>query len=666
MMMKTKILEKGYMEYTGHKVLKSIMDNSTPAIDLFVREVIQNSADAVLKNKDYARIEFNIGNFDNNSLCNCIPDFKTKLKELNPNNLYKFISISDSNTSGLLGKSIKNEDGGPNNLFNLVYDFMNDKDDDLAGGSYGVGKSVYYRYGNGLCFYYSRTFENGTYQNKLAGCLIQDEKKANCILGKKSRGLAYLGNIENDIPMPIYDDEQISEFLNIFDLSLYTGDKTGTIVIIPYLDEKLMLDNYNNSDDDVQKYWLEDLESCLKMSIQRWYFPKINNENYKGKYLRIAVNHSHVELCDFFEKMQQLYMGTLKDIKKEDITGKGFDDNSLGTMFYKVFTKDELNVLLPPDNNPSPKYFVDSIEDCDKTGLLFYTRKPGMILNYFNKDFGTYDIEDGKYLIGIFVLNDDLTIKNENLGKYMRKTEKANHDSWNNDKFEEFPVLSKKRPYAKICAYIKNKLSAEFKQTQAINLDGSSNILQRKLGMKLLPPLDFGTNPSITPNIVKKEPLTPKKNKIVIDFNGLNSKGNLVYNIEFILKSDEKFKMLLQIKAGTKKLNFKEWEDMGFELPCNIERIDVVEFWIDQAKRAIPSSIDLHNDFIKRKKKIINGIEVYKVRGIATNSCIPSGVIIYNSTGKQLKMKLAMQVKPFDNRYAIGVTTSIEKENSHE
>ena len=147
------------------------------------------------------------------------------------------------------------------------------------------------------------------------------------------------------------------------------------------MDVNLLLINNKNFDDDTSRYWLNDIDECLSMAIQRWYFSRINNEFFQGKYLRIAINGSKVELCDFYKTLQDLYNGTVNGCKSVKITGKKFAETDiLGTFNYKVFTKEELGVHTPPTNYPSPKYFVDSNLDVDRNGLLFYLRKPGMVL----------------------------------------------------------------------------------------------------------------------------------------------------------------------------------------------------------------------------------------------------------------------------------------------
>ena len=346
------------------------------------------------------------------------------------------------------------------------------------------------------------------------------------------------------------------------------------------------------------------------------------------------------------KSLQDLYNGTLAECKIEKISGKGFSpDEILGDFIYKEFTADELKIHIPPENNPYPKYFVDSNIDVDKNGLLFYTRKPGMILNYDNSEFGTYEIEENKYLIGIFKLNDELVISDEKLGIYIRKTEKSNHFEWNNDNIKDFPVLSKKKPFKKISATVRSLLNDVFKQNKAVSLESSTTILQKKYGEKLLPPQDFGEKPTIPPTPpVSPTPPVIKKNKVLINFNGLNSNGLLSYIVEFILQKDDRMKFKVDIKAGSKTYPFLNWEELGFSFPCAIRKIEIVEFYIDKSKKSFPQIISLDENFIKRRKKILDDVDIYKIKGLATKQLVPYGFVISNAMEKPLRIKMNLEI----------------------
>ena len=61
--MKIEIAEPGKMTQSGSSLLRLIQNNSTPLIDLLIRESIQNSLDAAKDSVDYVNMEFKTGSF---------------------------------------------------------------------------------------------------------------------------------------------------------------------------------------------------------------------------------------------------------------------------------------------------------------------------------------------------------------------------------------------------------------------------------------------------------------------------------------------------------------------------------------------------------------------------------------------------------------------------
>lgn len=665
-MMKIKELKRTYMSFTGSKVLKSIMDTTTPGIDIFVRESIQNSMDAVLPAYDYGRVMFNIGQFNSSTLNKYLEGINEKLEDKFQGKQCDYISISDTNTCGLLGEAtVSKHSDEPRNLYNLVYDFMNGKEDDNAGGSWGIGKSVYYRYGIGLCFYYTRTYEHEKYTHKLAGALIQNEKNESCLLGSGSTGIAFFGDIINDEASPIYDEGIIQKFLKIFGLDIYKGETTGTIVIIPYLNKKELI-GYRLNQDDCP--WSNNLVESLKLSLQRWYFPKLNNKKYNGKYLLCAINGVKVELNSFFGVLQKLYNSEL-NANYVNIYHKNISNGKdlLGTLKYKKFSKQELFIETVPDNLPSPYVLLDIV----KTNLdgnqeiLFYTRKPGMIITYDVDKFGKFNMGEDDYLLGVFVLNDDLSINNESLGSYMRLTEKANHKEWIDGIFPNYPYFSKQKPFLKICNSVKRKLSEEFNSNNTVNLEGAHSIFQKKLGKKLLPPEDYGQAPQPTPRTVKPEgvkPPGPSKNKQIYSyFNGFKE-GFLSYTFEVLLKPNELFSCELNIKTSNKIYSFDEWENFGFTLPCMFKYFGMDEYSID--KNSFPLNVKrrVDNDFLKTLcKSDSRKNPIFKITGIKTQNNNISGFKLSNELNKDIKFRMNLFVKPLDLTYSVLFNSHIKQ-----
>lgn len=676
-MIRVKQLQKDYYSFTGSKVLSSMMDNKTPGIDLLVRESIQNSGDAALRSSKFVRIDFRVGDFASQDLAKNIELIGPRLESFYHNQKCKFLSIGDKNTCGLLGSPFEDV-GEAHNLYNLVYDLMNGQSEAGAGGSWGVGKSVYYRYGNGLCFYYSRTQEDGKYQEKLAGALIEDEKGPDPLLGPKQRGIALLGDIVRqedgkERPVPIYDGEEIKKFLTIFGLEPYTGSETGTVVIIPYIEEEKLLGHAMVREDSY--FWDNDLLQSLEMSIKRWYFPRIDNYSFDkmGKpYLVIGINGKKVSLDHFFQELQDLYNGELQDEESfQVVRERGYENKEpLGTLLYKVFSKDELGVEVPPENLPGPFALLDVSGEGGGNDILFYTRSPGMVITYDNERFGHYHLAEGQYLIGVFVLNSDWCVGKEKIDEYFRKTESANHKEWSdltpNSKLgKDFPIIAARSPFSFISKKIANHLDGVFSTQQAVVVEKGNNALQRELGEKLLPPEDFGSAPSPE---TKPKPGDKKKNftknkPIKFVFNGFEG-GLMSFSFEFVLEKGEAFISKLAIITSSKTYSVDEWEDLGFQIPCLLKTFSMSEYSI--GAKCFPLSITRAIDasfLTPFTRKDFNCSPLFSYEGVSSSGGFIEGIRIKNLTGGILKAQATVLLEPKDLTYQ--ASFACEKEVSN-
>ena len=99
----------------------------------------------------------------------------------------------------------------------------------------------------GLVLYYSRIIdESGQYASRLAASLVEDENSPDSLIpsyeGMSKRGIAWWGQkIGKNQTKPVTDDVEIENVLDVFHISPYQGDETGTTIIIPYVDEKMLL-----------------------------------------------------------------------------------------------------------------------------------------------------------------------------------------------------------------------------------------------------------------------------------------------------------------------------------------------------------------------------------------------------------------------------------------
>ena len=122
--MQIEIAEPGRMIQTGSSLLRLIQNNNMPALDLLIRESIQNSLDARASNSRYVEMDFLTGHFRSEQLGKELDLLTQPLYKRYSNKECEFLAIRDSNTTGLTGvmdyKEVKNNDYG--NLLKLVYE----------------------------------------------------------------------------------------------------------------------------------------------------------------------------------------------------------------------------------------------------------------------------------------------------------------------------------------------------------------------------------------------------------------------------------------------------------------------------------------------------------------------------------------------------------------
>lgn len=156
--MQIEIAEPGRMTQTGSSLIRLIQNNNMPVLDLLVREAVQNSLDARKANSKYVEVDFLTGTFSSDQLGNELEQLRKPLHKRFGKGDYEYIAVRDSHTVGLTGvmdyKKVKDNTYG--NLLKLVYEICKPQETEGAGGSWGIGKTVYFRIGIGLVIYYSR------------------------------------------------------------------------------------------------------------------------------------------------------------------------------------------------------------------------------------------------------------------------------------------------------------------------------------------------------------------------------------------------------------------------------------------------------------------------------------------------------------------------------
>lgn len=648
--MKIEIAEPGRMTQNGSSLLKLIQNNDMPILDLLVRESVQNSLDAAKADSKYVSIDFIIDKFNSKELNNCLEEITIPLNKRFKDLKYEYIAIRDKNTTGLTGvldyKDVKNNEYG--NLLKLIYEISKPQDSEGAGGSWGLGKTIYFRIGIGLVFYYTRIFEDGKYKSRLAATLVEDENNKNSLIPKykdfTKRGIAWWGEATGENKTnPITDEEKINKILDIFNLKPYEKKETGTSIIIPYIDKQRLCKNNSLSmrEKDVP-FWIYDIKDYINIALQRWYSPRLNNFKYKyGPYLCARINGDNVEEYDLepiFEIIQDLYniasdKPTYNKVNRdavylEDINLRNcLEKQTAGKIaFTKVSSK--LLEMNPPNNKYNPYIYANiDIDDINtEKPIILFTRKPGMIVFYEtvgNWTSGIISNNKNEYIIGIFVLNSNNHLINDkmSLEEYIRRCELADHTSWTD------VIINNKnlKIVSKIQSNLTNKISKKINERDN-NIEGNINsTLGSLLGSLLLPPEDFGkaaTHKSKKRINKKKNNITKNHKYIFKVFDEQCKYLNNYIEIPFTLKTLQyirniEIKVQIQLD-GNKSISLIEWEkQLNKTIPFNIEN---VKYLID---RRTNDEAELDSTYLKNENGIKYGIVfncdkncLYEMRGI--------------------------------------------------
>ncbi len=608
--MNIEIAEPGHMTQSGSSLFRLIQNNNMPILDLLVRESVQNSLDAKEPDAAYVNVEFLTGQFDSHAFNHELSGISGSLDQRYPDPHYSYIAIRDSNTVGLTGPlnidSVQSPDNY-GNLLKLVYEISKPQSEEGAGGSWGLGKTVYFRVGIGLVLYYSRIRTSEGFASRMAVTFVEDETSREAIIpqynGMLKRGIAWWGkSIGTNKTEPLTDEEEIEKVLSCFHIGTYSGTETGTTIIIPYIHEERLLHNNETeyldmSEQPYHLFWRNDVQTYLNIALQRWYAPRIGNESYpNGPFLNAAVNGSRITPSNMepvYQVIQQLY-NTAKgarltsnvlagaDVNREEICiRKSLEETGSGVLSF-VQVSDKALRMTPPDNNPDPYMYFECENpqgDQNRT-IVCFTRKPGMIVSY--RDMGSWadglPLSDHEhYIIAIFVLNSANRIQNHpevSLEEYARRSEMADHADWtdysvkNSDFNPKIITKTQKQILKKICS-----VYAPEEKTEEKNWSGYS----RLYADLLLPPENFGHRASGLPGSGERGERSVRG--MTLSFSDDTVYGSSTVRYHAKIRSGKKirgFRLYLGIDSENGQISLGEWtQKLGLSKPFEIEKVEI-------------------------------------------------------------------------------------------
>lgn len=541
-MLECKVLEFDHGVSYGSVTLTSLQNDFVPELDLLVREAIQNSSDASLKEPDSNfKVSFRTGFFRPSDFNFFMAGLEDTLNSRYPESSMSFLEIRDTKTCGLTGH-IRKADAGADedhgNFFKLIFDTGKRQTQQGAGGNWGFGKSVYYRVGIGIVVFYSRVKTDNGYESRLIITVVEDETKKNPDgsyatmlhkLNSKSVGKAWWGIKDGEDLLPITDQDFIDAILKVFQLQPFDDEETGTSVIIPYINpEKLLEDIIPNETElpsgvmeQFTSVWGNDIETYLRLAIQRWYAPKIHNrellkicdEKDKKKWLHVSVNGDPVrkqDMLPFFRLVQELYTSALAKIKKTEYTAQvdyeilthpiNIKNYFAGgtTAGYVAIAKVSKQQLYGNDMFLSPYVYCGRFEaDGGKNEpMVMYTRDPGMVIEYSVSGLWVKGIpwpeSEEDFVFGFFVpdtdkkLKSDLEVKEhagKTLGEYLRSCEASDHMGWSDP--------AKMAIVTKIQKNTANQIAKVQTSADEKRVDATASRLSGKLGKLLMPRVGY-------------------------------------------------------------------------------------------------------------------------------------------------------------------------------
>ena len=645
-MLDREILKTNYGVSYGSVTLKSLQNDNIPELDLLVREAIQNSSDAALgeEGPSYA-VNFQYGSFSPTAFNSFLTDIEGILNGRYSIPSADFLEIRDTKTTGLTGcirkADIKKDDHG--NFFKLIYDTGKRQTKSSAGGNWGFGKSVYYRVGIGIVIFYSKIKTDTGYDSRLIITLVEDEGKKDAegnditilnSLEPQSAGKAWWGIRVGEDLLPLQDMEFIKSVLDVFGLRPFKDNETGTSIIIPYLKTEDLLNGIIPADAEIEAsakehfstVWTATIADYLKLSIQKWYAPKIHNRELPTfcaqKWLLVSVNSTPIrkqDMLPLFNLVQELYTTSIAktygyDYKSTFFSGivclpvniRGyFDGMTSGYVSVIKISKQELNGT---QNLLSPYDYIGKFEADGGLNepVVMYSRDPGMIIDYSITGPWVKNItppeSPNDFVFAFYfpithkALKQDLPAPEYAgmlLGEYLRDCEASDHMGWNDPVKMQIVQRIQKNTVNQICGHLK--------KSEQVNVDATASKLAGRLGRSLLPRVGYGKKSSGSDGAGGSGGGT-KINNIALEISSSTIHDNaLEMNYEIQLmhgKKDAIISLMIASEGGW--IDPESWRDeIGTDFPAWFESVTV-----DSIKTSVSENTDIHQSFNEKSKTL--------------------------------------------------------------
>lgn len=470
-------LPLGRMQECGSSLLKSLQNDSMVPLDLLVRESIQNSLDAAAGTGP-VRVDFGFTEHTTGTVSGLLGGpVAEALRRRYPEARYRQLVISDRNTVGLGGPlRVEELEAGQahGDFFKLVYAVGKSQDEANRGGSWGLGKTIYFRIGCGLVFYYTRIRAGGAFEERLAACLVEHEESPGKLQENSQTGIGWWGAGEEG---PLVESGEIARVLKALGVTPYRGEETGAVVVVPFLMDNLgpreaEPDDQGNAPASAAPapWWHRSYSDYVRVAIQRWYGIRLNNPKFPAPPLEAAVDgvvisdrdtmsvvkiarHLHQCCLDGVagsRKMRSPFSSEPIAVEVSEIPLRAAVQGagSVGRVAIALVTRQQLG-MAPPDNLPAPQTVLTGRRKDATAPIVGFLRGPGMIIQWDGRGdssgwaWKVPPPPEGQYLLAVVVPDGRLPLHpkvaetagvdpaaGHTLEWYLRNCEKADHNDW--------------------------------------------------------------------------------------------------------------------------------------------------------------------------------------------------------------------------------------------
>ncbi len=527
-----KVLQAGFGVHYGSNVLQCLMDDASPGVDILVREAVQNSLDAASDSASCVSVEFNYSRIELSSLRGILDEETVESLIEKRGSLGVGLYIRDKGTVGLSGpkRFIDGNNGNYGNFLKLCFSVGLKQEKEGSGGSWGFGKSIFFRVCAGPVLYYSRFIKNGEYFERLIFCLIENQTLLNDCVLNEGAGLAWWGDQDEATGsvVPCEDPERIHAVLDKLELPHYSQDETGTLIFLPCLrsgQTPVGVEQLFSKEEESKESLETELEAFKRytsIAIQRWYSPRLERGGYtRGARLKASVNGIEVgstgdPLLPFFNLIQKLYSCAVNgEVTDPDLVGLAkviplqlrstFADGDTSPGILAAIRLPLGHSLIQGRDSkyPEPEVQVFNFKDLEQTRcrpIIAMARNPGMVVAYRNSGEWVDEImpdPDGCLLAGVFVLRSAARLTPDYsdvcLEEYVRRREPPAHNDWLDGQSPGGKPLTIIR---RLKAAVAKGLNRNFYIRTARDSEGASSRLGDVLGSLYLPN-GFGQSPKV-------------------------------------------------------------------------------------------------------------------------------------------------------------------------